>query len=330
MKYVLHGNINFVIDLNYEILSILQKTARPESEWISFVNEKYVNKIKSNLNMNSKEIINILDLFKKYDFPFGEIRSYCDLMDEDYNIMLNYKKHLEINKNNLQNYNMNFEKIKEFESACKSLFNSINYNDIYDLLKEESYLYLSEIKEVFDKDEYKNRLINFYGKQLGNFEIICSFVAGNFGSLVNGKQIFVRKFKITEDNHIKLNATATLPFYFHEFSHPYVTELLNKYREEIIDFDTHFKSLTLSKEMSPYSKAMNYLNEILTRANETYLCGIYIPDMIDLYINKQINYGITYFKDLVELIANNIDNYQNYEGLFIDKMIPFINSLSKK
>ena len=32
MKYELKGNINFVIDLNYEILCILQKIARPDSE----------------------------------------------------------------------------------------------------------------------------------------------------------------------------------------------------------------------------------------------------------------------------------------------------------
>lgn len=287
MKYELNGNVcSFIIDLNYEILSILQKEADPKCEWISFINESYVNRIKNKLDMNSKSVIDMINFFKENSFPFGEMRTYCDCIDSDYNILDNYKKWVD---NDVKDWykeklTRDFSKIKELEEMCKLFFNSINYNDIYNLMQEDCNSYLKDIREYLDNEEYRTRLTDFYGKQLGKFLIICSFVAGNFGSLVNDKQVFVRKFIIDEDNHILLNPSSILPFYFHEFSHPYISELIYKYKGSIKNFDKHFEKLNLSKEMAPYPTSVGYLNEILTRANETYLVKKYMPDKIDIYI----------------------------------------------
>ena len=85
MKYELSGNICFfLIDLNYEILSILQKEADSECEWISFINESYVNKIKNNLDMNLDPIekVHVYDIpMKTHYAPVDVNASMEDLME---------------------------------------------------------------------------------------------------------------------------------------------------------------------------------------------------------------------------------------------------------
>lgn len=327
MKYkVLENNLAFIVDMNFEILSVIEKEAFPNSDWLSSHNVYYIDKIKQLININSLEAQNVIKMFKKTKIPnYGRLYSFCEYIDDNFNFYNNYMKMLKETKK--KNMYTNKKNLLYFEKIIKEFFKSIDYQKIYNNLIKDYENYINEIKQWFCKDEYRDKIVNLYGKKLGDFVVICSFISGNFGGKDNGKIVFVRKFKILESNNIKLSMGNTLPFFFHEFSHPYISEIVSKYKKKLTNLKQLYNKLNLTNEMDPYKGASTFINEVLTRANEFYLTKEYLPEGSIVYIQRQINYGIYFFKDLVNIIETKMENYENYEQLFVKEIIPFINGL---
>ena len=79
--------------------------------------------------------------------------------------------------------------------------------------------------------------------------------------------------------------------------------------------------------MSEYQDKKGLLEEILVRSNEVYLSKKYMNEnQMNIYIQKQLDYNIYYFEELINLLETKFKNYNNYEQFFIKEIIPYYES----
>lgn len=248
----------FIIDLGFEILSMLQSIALKNALWINYSQEFYTSKLKEQINMNSEAVREIITFLSKEDFQFQKLAQIVASMNNDYNLDIDYLKHNEYD----------IDKIKSFEILVKRLFMENNINDIYIKYNE---FYTSKLNDIskFLKDVKINDIYTFYGYQMGEFNIIVSFISGNFGIKYNNNLYCYKSFELNKNNNIILKK-STIPFIYHEFSHPYVKEIILKYTDKLSFIENHYNIIFNSK-LSPYQSSEGLLEEIIVRANEVYL-----------------------------------------------------------
>ena len=314
MKYI---KDNYIIDLNLEILSMIQSTVLENTTWLN-KRTTYIDMLKKDLNFNINEIKNLQKYFNENKFYFHVLPQILITMDNKFNIDIT----------ELDNQGFNVLKLKEFEKLVKELYLKIDINNLYK--KYESF-YTSRMNEIinFLKNFNIDSIYSFYGYKLGNMNIVISFITGSFGIKYKKNIYCVKSFKLDENNKLILSNTI-IPFLFHEFSHPYISEIISKNIDKLNFIDNHYTKIINSK-LSEYKDKKGLLEEILVRANEIYLSKKYMNEnQMNIYIQKQLDYNIYYFKELVNLLETKFNNYNNYEQFFLNEIIPYYESKFSK
>ena len=310
MKYIKN---NFIINLNFEILSIIQSVALKDAMWINYSQVLYINMLKSELDFNCKEVKGLIDYFDKNNLAFHLLPQIVATMDNNYNIDIDYLKEQGLDVKNLE----------EFEKLVKELNLGIDINKIYIKYKD---FYMSKLNEIIEflKNVKLDIIYDFYGYKIGEINLVISFLSGNFGIKYKNDLYCYKSFKLDVNNNVILKKSI-IPFLFHEFSHSYIHEIVSKYIDKLVFLDDHYNSIYVNNtNFFPYQNKKGLFEEILVRANEMYLSKKYMSeDSMNIYIKKQLNMNIYYFKELVNLIENKFKNYINYEQFFVQEIIPF-------
>lgn len=253
-----YRNDIFIIDLRFEILSMLQSIAFKNAMWIKYSQDFYIDKLREQINMNSEVVGKIITFLSDKDLQFSKLAQIVTAMDEDSNLDIKY----------LENNGYDISKIKTFEVLIKKLFEENNITDFY--IKWEEF-YTNKLKNISDflKDIDMNDIYTFYGHKIGDSKIVVSFISGNFGIRYNNNLYCYKFFKLDQDFNLIFKKTI-IPFIYHEFSHPYVSEIISKHSNKLSFVENHYNEI-FNEKLSPYRDANGLLEEIIVRANEIYL-----------------------------------------------------------
>ena len=114
---------------------------------------------------------------------------------------------------------------------------------------------------------------------------------------------------------------------FHEFSHPIVNPLVDKYLSGINILEEFYNDAVSNNLLKTYSNSpKSVMYEYLVRANAYILASKYFDDIQPIEDDWVIPHGFTYLPELVYFTLENLSKYKNYEE-FVEKAIPiFMNS----
>lgn len=191
----------------------------------------------------------------------------------------------------------------------------------YEKVKKELETLLNEKNLSFSKV-----FSDFYGQQAKPMQIILTnFLWGSFGLELAGTLTFVAGMDLYKDFEFKDSFIKTL---FHEYSHPYVNPLGNKY----------FSSLEISRIKDEainngldkcYYEGIIIVNEYVVRAIETYLSKIYLGTK---YFYKSLDdhkkRGFIHIEEIVSLL-NNKEKYQTFEEFYASEIVPYFLNLEE-
>ena len=119
---------------------------------------------------------------------------------------------------------------------------------------------------------------------------------------------------------------------FHEFSHPIVNPLVDKYflNTQLLE---QFYEIAVKNNLHPVyaDNKSTVMYEYLVRANAYILAKKYFKDIMPAIEDDWIiEYGFTYLPDLVLFTENSLTSYKNYEQ-FVREAIPeFMNFCIQK
>ena len=250
-------------------------------------------------------------------------------MDENYNIVNN-----DFLFNQVVMKNKNFDRVK-LEKVLKEFVLKSNYDNFFDKHTNFYNKIVNSYKESMSK--YKefdeNFILDFYGYRLGNLSIkLYNFTSGSQGLLIGQNQYYVQRVDNIgkdENNFIFKPKLITL---IHEFSHPYINPLVDKYLKNI-SFSSIYqetKEFGLPKAYTELTTENNYqiLKEYLVRTISIYLGSQYLDEQqIKIEIKKQMDNGFVRICEFVKLFEDK-KNYSNFESFFKEKIVNYCLTLS--
>lgn len=316
------AHITFSIDPRIELLYGLQYAYYFDEgnikPWlINFQNEYTNNLIKA---FNIKEFKELSSWLEKDYLGFYDSTSSLALLLDD-NCQL---KNQEFDHNIKTRTGISDENdVMEFNKLLKEFTNEINYDQF---LKSNNKMYKKILKEVIQlpSNFSVKDIEKFYGYKKGSYNIVLSpLIQGAFGVSNNNDLYCIKGIYMKEDEYYpKEDFLYNL---FHEFSHPYVNPLYDKYKNKF-KLDNEFLEEAKANGLeSSYNGIATLINEYVVRANEYILAKKYIN--LDRYISNNKRRGYIYIDLLISLIENKKNKYSSYEKFYVKELIPFFNKL---
>ena len=239
---------------------------------------------------------------------------------------LDYKK---IQTEHINKY-MNYGSIEGFAVQLKKIANDINWDDFF----LEHFPFYHDIIDKYCKFPDNLDLADigkYYGVKPKTYTFIPSVLMnGSFGpSDKEGNLYYNYGIKYYDDiKDFYVNNEYLVECLFHEFSHPIVNPLVDKYLANTDILEIFYQEAIkndLFKTYSIYPETIMY--EYLVRANAYILASKYfkesIPPIEDDWV---IPHGFAYLPNLVYFTEENLPKYKIYEE-FVQKAIPlFMNS----
>lgn len=225
----------------------------------------------------------------------------------------------------------NLEKLNAF---LKEFTDKAEYEGFCDLNQQVYDIAASAYMEVLNANETSiDRVLeDFYGYSLGEMKVIlCSFISGCFGMQREGELINVSKYKnIGDENSPQTDPRFIIISCLHEFSHPYVNPMTEKYlsNTELTNFfeDSQTKGLD-----GCYNNQFCLVNEYLIRAIQFYFAKSFIPEeslspLIEWHISGM---GYTHLENLM-LLLNKRSEYSSFEEFYAAEIVEFFASVEEK
>ena len=256
-------------------------------------------------------------------------------LDENYNIISNETLVKEVIMEN-DEYDKN-----KIERLLKEFVLKSNYEEFYNSHKSFYEKIIKSYKESISKyNPFDDNFIqDFYGYKVGNMSIkLYNFTSGSMGTLINDNQYYIQRVDNIgkdEDNFIFKPKMFTM---IHEFSHPYINPLVEKYFSDI-DCSSIYEEIITSANNSVISenyvllsndKAYQILAEYLVRT-VTVVIGrkFESKEKIDKEIQNQIDKGFIHIEYLIKLFDKK-DNYNTFEEFFENEIVNYILDLKEK
>ena len=286
---------------------------------ITFQNEYTTNLIKTFKIKEFKELSNWLE--KEYLGFYDSTSSLALLLDNNYQI-----KNQEFDHNIKTRTGISDNKDGiEFNKLISKFTNEVNYNMFFE---SNNKMYQKTLKDVVKLPSNFNvqDIEEFYGYKKGSYNIILSpLIAGAFG-ISNNDDLYCIKGMYLKENEYYSQETFIFNL-FHEFSHPYVNPLYDKYKNKFKVTNKFLEEAKVNGLESSYKGIATLINEYVVRANEYILAKKYIN--LDYYIENNKKRGYTYIDLLINLIKERKNNYVNYEEFYLKEVIPFFNRLRR-
>ena len=264
----------------------------------------------------------LIDYIKNYGIN-GNWNQPCFIalsMDDNYNIIENESLIKEvINKNDIFDKNKVERLIKEFVDKSKYEVFYNNHKDFYEKIIKSYKESMSKFN--IDIDTY---IEDFYGYKVGNMCIkLYNFSSGSMGVVINNDQYYIQRVHNIGNSENDFVFKPKLSNMIHEFSHPYINPLVEKYFYDIDCNDIYQEILKndLTKDFSNVYKvikpcnAYTILMEYNVRAVTVSMLKNLLSDAdIKKEILKQEECGLIHISDLVGLydIKNNYDNFDDF------------------
>ena len=312
--YSFKGKINYIINLKFELISVLQAISIPRAEWL-YKDTEYFNMLLEEIDLTNENTIKLKNYLKEHLY-FSELALIINSVNE--------KKYDIEYLSQIKEYGKSLSTLKKIINLLEKFFDTIDLQYLYNKYKSFYLKNLKEVSEYYNKFNI-NKVNEFYNNYEYNLNLNVSFISGNFGIKYKNNIFAIIKFPLDRFKII-LNLSR-INFIFHEFSHPFVNDLINKYFNKLNFVDKHQK-LIYNDSLYQYHNAYNLLEEIIVRSNECYLAFEYLgKEKMQTYINKQINLKIFYFPDLINILFEKFALYSDYEQFFLKEIIPFYQKL---
>jgi hypothetical protein len=262
-----------------------------------------------------------IDFIKNYELANDWNQPACIALslDNNYNIIENETLKERVI---LKNDKFNKEKLEKF---LKEFVKNSNYEEFYNNHKVLYENIINEFKKSMSLSDTKNGdvITNFYGYKLGKMFIkLYNFTTGSMGILIGDNQYYIQRVaNIGEDEkHFKFKPKFHVML--HEFSHPYIGPLVEKYLSQI-DFTNFYNQVKKDGFSDVYTEMIPYqiFNEFLVRAISIYLESKFVSkEITEQRIEEQKANGFTNIDEVIEVL-NNRDNYNSFEEFFAKEIV---------
>lgn len=312
--------INKILEFIYALQVIIKIKHGDDEGQLSFIeagNFDYIHELHSLLIY---EDFSELERFFKYELQDCADTTILGVaLDDAFNFKYEPPIHTDLSK----------EQIEYYVSLIRNIAKKVNWNKFYDEHKE----YYDSLIEKFSKfpDNFSfDSYIDFY-KVIPN-EFIYNptvLVNGGFGISDDSTRFYyIKGFEYNYNkNDFKVNLKYILETLYHEFSHPVINPLVDKYFDLINDpiklYDEAVKHNLYTAYMGD-ARVIYY--EYMVRSVACYLTDKYYPgyDKDYEYLSE---HGFNLLEDFVNLIRDNEGKYSCFEDMYVNAIIPYINTL---
>lgn len=219
----------------------------------------------------------------------------------------------------------NFD-ITYYVDLIRNLAVKVNWNEFYDSHKDFYNRFLSNVYR-FPDNLNLDRFKKFMGQKFNNYYYFPSVLFnGGFGPSNNDGCFYFKGFKNYDEKKFLYDYDYLLETLFHEYSHPVVNPIVDKYIDLINNKDELLK-YSLDNNLVPiYNNINTLLFEYMVRTFAYIFTLDFYPNYeLDDYI---IDYGFILLPMLVEKVSSSIDKYDDFESIYVNEIIPFINGLN--
>ena len=323
------NNMNIEINKQYELILAFHavyllkhpELKKDELDFIETPNIEYMHDLeKLIIPENYPELIKYITNFTDCSVPINLGIGINDLYEVD------YKK---IQSEQVNKY-MEYGSIDSFASELKKLATDINWNEF---IKKYIPFYKKIVNEYckFPNNLDLSDIARYYSVKSKTYTFIPSVLMnGGFGpSDKEGNFYYNRGIHYDEEKqYFEVDNEYLVECLFHEFSHPIVNPLVDRYLSDTDFLEKLYESAIKNNLLKTYSNCPeSVMYEYLVRANAYILTSKYFKDnMQPIEDDWIIPHGFTYLPELVYFTKENLPKYENYEE-FVEKAIPiFINS----
>lgn len=309
-----------LISAFHSVLLLKHPELKDDLDFVETPNNEYMQELVNLINPdNYPEIIKYVLNFTDCSVPVDIAIGMNDLYEIDKD-----KAKLNIAKKYIE-----YGTAERFAKEIQKLANDINWDDFFESHRETYEKFVDEVC-VFPNNLDLKEIENYYSVNTNSYTFIPSMlINGGFGlSDGKGSLYYFRGFKYDEKEKEFLHDTEYIvECLFHEFSHPIVNPLVDKYLSESEVLDNFYelsKRNCLHSEYSGQKEVVVY--EYLVRANAYILASKYFKDIDPIENDWIIEYGFTHLPELVRFTKENLPKYKTYEK-FVEKAIPEFLSL---
>ena len=211
--------------------------------------------------------------------------------------------------------------IEELLRLLRGFAKEVDFCSLYEKEKGFYGTYLEKAHQVAEAHPYVILLEQEYGREQESYRlVISSLMKGNFGIVFedkNTKQSHLHAVLSTDGFSISPNIL------FHEFSHPFINPLTEKYAEIVVSYQEAYKRLKpykLPDFQSGYGDWKECVNEHLVRAMVIHLlhkCNLY--EEAKEQLRQDLYCGYKYIPMLLESYEyydGNREIYPNFESYY--------------
>lgn len=325
MKIKEFNGLNVTIDKKLELMLAIHAVylkSHPEAgdklDFIEVPPIDYLNELESCLNSTNHQ--NLIDAILEFKDESVCVRIALSLND-------NYE--LDRSKSNLDKISKYIGSVilEDFVENFKTFAQKIRWNDFF-YQHKDYYLKLFSTFCDFPSDLNCNDFERFYGRKVTSYNYIPSILMnGGFGYSDSFENLYyIRGIQWSkEKNRFYYDKEYLLECMFHEFSHPIVNSLVDKYTALFTNLDEIYQDAMKHNLPISYNNKKILLYEYFVRANANILARkYYFNARIDDWI---LQHGFIYLNDIIDFTIQNMSKYGNYEELFKTELVVFLNEL---
>mgnify|MGYP002644481470 CR=1 FL=1 len=327
------NNMNVEINKQYELILAIHavyllkhpELKDDEFDFIETPNIKYMHDLEELIPIqNYPEMIKYITNFTDCSVPINLAMIINDCYQIDYNKM-------QIKQINEW---MRYGTIEGFTTELQRIANEIHWDEF---LKKYISFYQNIVEKYcqFPTNLDLSDIERYYSVSPQTYTFIPSVLMnGGFGVSDYKKNLYynygIKYYDNIEDFYV--NHEYLVECLFHEFSHPIVNSLVDKYLTNTNYLEKFYLKMVQNNLFKTYSKQPEtVMYEYLVRANAYILTSKYFQEnMPPIEDDWVIPYGFIYLPNLVYFTTENLPKYKNYAE-FVQKAIPeFINECTKQ
>lgn len=328
-KYGITFSIDSRVELIFGMLSKLKKENSKLKEELDYI-ECFDNDYYSEYANKMYELIkfNKYPKLLQWTVKLSQVSS-CDIVpnitlviSENFQTKENVEKNEYFNKffNSIEEYKQFISDINEFVDQEDYLkFYKSNFDEYNRMINESTVIYPSNmnIKDIED----------YYNSQLNKYPVIYSiFFNGGFGPIVDKIPTCFKGLWLDEKGKYIESTTGVLNL-FHEYSHPFINLLVDKYWDRFENIDKFINySIQNNLHKTYQNKPQTLYYEYYVRAMAYIMTSKYIDCSKEL--EKYNKLGFVESDKIINFISNNYEIGTVFEDFFANELIPFTNKLS--
>jgi len=326
------GRLRISIDPRMELLSTVQLL----SSYFAINRDVFYSKEIVNYfePFSSQEAVAMTDSLQKYGFVFDAPVSYMMYLSQlpelktqsTFSDLLLQRSG---GRDNLEQYRKSikqFAEIPDFETFWNSKLSF--YNQILDMTVSN----MTEIDLVKSLEDYFNETKESY-----NVVVTPAFMGG-YGFEVpgaDGKNNIYACISTasTKDSIPYLNANHLMSFVWHEFAHPFVNPLADKYADRVSTLEKLYEPIQDAMSNQAYTLWKICVNEHIVRAVGVRLRELYFDSQrAKRLIDYELSYGFIYIEPLIEKLKE-FENKRDRDNItfseFYPELLDVLDSLQK-